>query len=47
MEHHAHEELEASKGRAASATESNQEVLALASARGMAEDVLQEVNGID
>jgi outer membrane protein TolC len=38
MEHHAHEEFEASKARVASATGNSQEVLALASARGMAED---------
>ena len=38
MEHHAHEELEASKARVVSATGSGQDVLALASARGMAED---------
>jgi outer membrane protein TolC len=43
MEHHAHEELEASKARVASATESSQEVLALAIARGMAEDESDEV----
>ena len=38
MEHHAHEELEASKARVSSATGNSQDVLALASARGMAED---------
>jgi cobalt-zinc-cadmium efflux system outer membrane protein len=38
MEHHAHEEMEASKARVASASGSSQEALALASARGMAED---------
>jgi outer membrane protein, heavy metal efflux system len=38
MEHHAHEELEASKARVSSAAGSGQEALALASARGMAED---------
>ena len=43
MEHHAHEELEASKGRVASATGCSQDVLALASARGMAEDESDEV----
>jgi outer membrane protein, heavy metal efflux system len=43
MEHHAHEELEASKGRVASAAASSQDVLALASARGMAEDESDEV----
>jgi cobalt-zinc-cadmium efflux system outer membrane protein len=43
MEHHAHEELEASKARVSSATGSSQEVLALASARGMAEDDSDEV----
>ena len=43
MEHHAHEELEASKARVSSATGSSQDVLALASARGMAEDDSDEV----
>ena len=43
MAHHAHEELEASKARVSSATGSSQEVLALASARGMAEDESDEV----
>jgi outer membrane protein TolC len=43
MEHHAHEELEASKARVASAAGSSQEVLALASARGLAEDESDEV----
>jgi len=43
MEHHAHEELEASKGRVAAAAGSSQEALALASARGMAEDASDEV----
>ena len=43
MEHHAHEELEASKARVSSATGSSQEVLALTSARGMAEDDSDEV----
>jgi outer membrane protein TolC len=37
-EHHAHEELEAAKGRLPSPTGSSQEVLAMASARGVAED---------
>ena len=43
MEHHAHEELEASKARVSSASGSSQDVLALASARGMAEDDSDEV----
>lgn len=43
MEHHAHEEFEASKARVSSATGNSQEVLALASARGMAEDESDEV----
>jgi cobalt-zinc-cadmium efflux system outer membrane protein len=43
MEHHAHEELEASKARVSSAAGGSQEVLALASARGMAEDDSDEV----
>ncbi len=43
MEHHAHEELEASKARVASATGSSQDVLALESARGMAADESDEV----
>jgi outer membrane protein TolC len=43
MEHHAHEELEASKARVSSATGNSQDVLALASARGMAEDESDEV----
>jgi outer membrane protein TolC len=43
MEHHAHEELEASTARVSSATASSQDVLALASARGMAEDESDEV----
>jgi cobalt-zinc-cadmium efflux system outer membrane protein len=43
MEHHAHEELEASKARVSSATGNTQDVLALASARGMAEDDSDEV----
>ena len=38
MEHHAHEELEASRARLASATGSSQEVLSLSGARGSAED---------
>ncbi len=38
MEHHAHEELEAARGRFASATSASQEVLALVGARGAAED---------
>jgi cobalt-zinc-cadmium efflux system outer membrane protein len=43
MTHHAHEELEASKARVSSATGSSQEIHALASARGMAEDESDEV----
>ena len=43
MEHHAHEELEASKSRVSSATGSSQDVLALTSARGMAEDESDDV----
>ena len=43
MAHHAHEELEASKARVSSATGNSQDVLALASARGMAEDESDEV----
>jgi outer membrane protein, heavy metal efflux system len=38
MEHHAHEELEAARGRFASAASSGQDVLALTGARGAAED---------
>jgi cobalt-zinc-cadmium efflux system outer membrane protein len=43
MAHHAHEELEASKARVSSASGSSQDVLALTSARGMAEDESEEV----
>jgi outer membrane protein TolC len=43
MEHHAHEELEAAKARLSSAVGSSQDVLALTSARGMAEDESDEV----
>ena len=43
MEHHAHEEFEASQARVSSDTGSSQDVLALASARGMAEDDSDEV----
>ncbi len=43
MEHHAHEELEASKARVASAAGSSQDVLTLESARGLAEDESEEV----
>jgi len=43
MEHHAHEELEAAKGRLASSTASSQEVLAVTGARAMAEDESAEV----
>lgn len=42
-EHHLHEELEAAKARLASATASSHEVLALTSARGLAEDESAEV----
>jgi cobalt-zinc-cadmium efflux system outer membrane protein len=38
MEHHAHEELEAARGRLASAIAGSQDVLALTAARGAAED---------
>ena len=43
MEHHAQEELEASTARVSSATGNSQDVLALAGARGMAEDDSDEV----
>ena len=43
MEHHAHEELEAARGRLASAATSSQEVLALTGARGAAEDESAQV----
>ena len=43
MAHHAHEEFEASKARLSSGTGNSQEVLALASARGVAEDESDEV----
>lgn len=43
MEHHAHEELEAARGRLSSATGTGQEVLALTGARGTAEDESAEV----
>ncbi len=42
-EHHAHEELEAARGRLSSANASSQEVLALTGARGAAEDESAEV----
>lgn len=42
-EHHAHEELEAARGRLSSANASGQEVLALMGARGAAEDESAEV----
>lgn len=42
-EHHAHEEAEAARARLSSSTGSSQEVLQLAAARGMAEDVSAEV----
>ena len=43
MEHHAHEELEASRARLSSAAGSSQEVLALAGARGVSEDDTAEI----
>jgi len=43
MAHHAHEELEAAKGRVASAAGSEQEALALTAARGAAEDDAAEI----
>ena len=43
MEHHAHEELEASRARLSSATGSSQEVLLLTGARGSAEDDSAEI----
>ncbi len=42
-EHHAHEELEAARGRLSSSNASGQEVLALTGARGAAEDESAEV----
>lgn len=42
-EHHVHEELEASRARLAASTGGSPEVLALAAARGMAEDETAEV----
>jgi len=46
-EHHLHEELEAAKGRLISAAGNSQEVLAMTSARGAAEDESQEVRQIE
>ncbi|MBT2334817.1 TolC family protein [Variovorax paradoxus] len=43
MEHHAHEELEASRARLSSAIGSSQDVLALAGARGVSEDEAADV----
>lgn len=43
MEHHAHEELEASRARLSSAAGSSQEVLALAGAKGVAEDETADI----
>jgi len=43
MEHHAHEELEAARGRLASSTSGSQEVLALTAARGTADDESAQV----
>lgn len=42
-EHHAHEELEAARARLSSASSTSQEVLALTSARGVAEDESAEL----
>ncbi|MEJ8823576.1 TolC family protein [Variovorax humicola] len=43
MEHHAHEEYEAARGRVASSMGSSQEALALTGARGLAEDESAEL----
>ncbi|MFH0129885.1 TolC family protein [Variovorax sp. VaC1] len=43
MEHHAHEELEASRARLSSASGNSQDVLALAGARGISEDDTAEI----
>jgi len=43
VEHHAHEELEAARGRLMSSTAGSQEVLALTAARGTAEDESAQV----
>jgi cobalt-zinc-cadmium efflux system outer membrane protein len=43
MEHHAHEEFEASRARLSTSTGSSQEVLAMAGARGVAADESDEV----
>ena len=43
MERHAHEELEASRARLSSAASSSQDVLALASAKGVSEDDAAEI----
>jgi outer membrane protein TolC len=43
MEHHAHEELEASRARLSSAAGSSQDVLALAGARAVSEDEAAEI----
>jgi outer membrane protein TolC len=43
MEHHAHDEVEAARGRLASSAGSGQELLALTGARGIAEDESAEV----
>jgi len=43
MEHHAHEELEAARGRLASSTSGSQEVLTLTAARGTADDESAQV----
>ncbi|WP_454914189.1 TolC family protein [Variovorax gossypii] len=43
MEHHAHEELEASRARLSSAAGNSQDVLALAGARGISEDETADI----
>ncbi len=43
VEHHAHEELEASRARLSSAAGNSQDVLALASARGVSEDETADI----
>jgi outer membrane protein TolC len=43
MEHHAHEELEASRARLSSAVGNSQDVLALAGARGISEDETADI----
>lgn len=46
-EHHVHEELEAAKGRLTASMANSQEVLAMTSARGAAEDESQEVRQVE